>query len=94
MWTFTTWKGSRASDIMAFEIVAGLCVAYLGVAGFIAYFSLHGVDISSSLEADRFYAKSEYIENHLIYPMVWYCTVPDHLPILLCTYLIAYFIHT
>ena len=55
---------------MAFEIVAGLCVAYLGVAGFIAYFSLHGVDIYSSLEADRFYAKSEYIENHLIYPMV------------------------
>ena len=70
MWTFTTWKGSRASDILAFEIVAGLCVTYLGIAGFIAYFSLFGVDIYESLEVDRFYAKSSYIENHLIYPMV------------------------
>ena len=70
MWTFTTWKGSRASDIMAFEIVAGLCVAYLGIAGFIAYFSLFSVDIYGTLEVDRFYAKSTYIENYLIYPMV------------------------
>jgi len=71
-WSFATRKGSRASDIMAFEIVAGACVTYLGIAGFIAYFSLFGVDEVSNLEKNKFYGKSDYVVNHLIYPMISY----------------------
>ena len=77
---------------MAFEIVAGLCVTYLGIAGFIAYFSLFGVDIYASLEADRFYAKSAYIENHLVYPMVRCPYFLSSLP-LSCTFISESFIN-
>jgi hypothetical protein len=75
LWNFKTRGGSRASDIMAFEIVAGLCVAYLATAGFIGTFGLFG--FSNELErlqkaSNHFYASSQYVEDHLVYPMIAY----------------------
>lgn len=66
-------KGSRGSDIMAFEIVAGVCVLYLCVAGIIGYFELFGVKPfpTNNLE-DYYYTRSSYIENHLLTPMLSY----------------------
>lgn len=67
VWDFKTRKGSRASDIMAFELVAGFCVTYLGVAGCYGWYK-----DSESLSNDKFYGSSEFVVNHLIYPMISY----------------------
>ena len=71
-WNFKTRRGSRASDIMAFQIVAGLCVIYLSGAGIIGYFSLFGVNEYERLSKDPWFGKSAFIENHLLYPMISY----------------------
>ena len=73
IWKFRTWKGSRASDIMAFEIVAILIVCYLGGAGIIGEFGLFGVDEYSHLVEDKFYGRSEYVENHLVVHIIFKC---------------------
>lgn len=65
-------SNTRASDDMAFEIVAGFCVAYLAAAGIIGTFSLFGVDELSHLKKDPFYAESAFVVNHLCYPMFFY----------------------
>ena len=57
---------------MAFEIVAGLCVTYLGCAGIVGYYSLLGVEDIVKLDQNKFYARSTFVENHLIYPMISY----------------------
>jgi len=62
---------SRASDDMAFEIVAGGCCVYLAAAGLVGTFSIFGVELTH-LQKDIFYAKSEFVINHLCYPMLWY----------------------
>lgn len=73
MWPEKTRKGSRASDIMAFEIMAGLCVLYLAVMGTIAYFDLvPGKFDYDDAKADIFYGKSKFVEDHLIAPMISY----------------------
>ena len=74
IWKFTTWKGSRASDIMAFEIVAMLLVCYLGIAGIIAEFGLFGVDEYTHLSKDKFYGRSEYVEHHLVRTSIYLFT--------------------
>lgn len=63
---------TRASDFLAFEIVAGACVLYLAAAGFIIQFSLFGVEDMSLLEADFFYADSKFMRHHIIFPMISY----------------------
>lgn len=70
MWDFKTRGGSRASDIMAFEIVAGISVTYLGLAGVIVTFGLLGVTDGIELSKDIYYKKSQFIVEHLIYPMI------------------------
>ena len=72
LWDFQTRKKSRASDIMAFEIVAGICVTYLGIAGIIGYYSLLNVQVFDKLVDDKFYGRSDFVVNHLIYPMICY----------------------
>jgi hypothetical protein len=67
-WKFSTRKGSRASDIMAFEIVAGFSVLYLGSAGLVGHFNFLENDISQ-LQLTGFYGRSRFVENHLLYPM-------------------------
>lgn len=64
--------GSRMSDVMAFLIVAGLSVTYLGIAGVLAY-TTDVVDLKA-MEADPFYRGEEFVTNHLIIPMVMYQT--------------------
>lgn len=63
---------TRASDDMAFELVAGFCVTYLAAAGFIGSYSLFGVDDFPKLMSNEFYGDSEFVRNHLIYPMINY----------------------
>ena len=74
LWNFKTRRGSRASDIMAFEIVAGLCVLYLAVAGVIGSFGLFGFpnEYARLRDLDKFYARSTFVEDHLVYPMISY----------------------
>ena len=67
-----TRDGSRSSDMMAFLVVAGGCVTYLAAAGFILFYSLFEVNDYNKLEANHFYGRSEFLENHLIYPMLAY----------------------
>jgi hypothetical protein len=63
---------TRASDDMAFEIVAGFCVTYLAVAGFVGRYNLFGVDEYRRLEKDPFFGESEFVRNHLSTPMIFY----------------------
>jgi hypothetical protein len=70
LWEFKTRKGGRSSDIMAFELCALVSVTYLGIAGVIGQYDLFGVEESVALSTNMFYAKSSFVENHLIYPMV------------------------
>ena len=72
LWKEPTRRGSRSSDIMAFQIIAGLCCVYLAFGGFIAYFELFGVKAYSLVVKDKYYGRSEFIENHLLYPMMSY----------------------
>lgn len=70
VWNFKTRAGALTSDIMAFELCATISVTYLGVAGLMATFDLFGVEESVALSTDMFYAKSTFVEEHLIYPMI------------------------
>lgn len=69
-----TRKGNRGSDIIAVEVVSCVCMAYCGVVGLCGFFNLFGVmdniDVYSGI--GRFYARSEYIEYKLVYPMLCY----------------------
>lgn len=71
LFDFKTWKGSRASDILAFELIAGFSVTYLGVWGLICKFNLLDLeDLRQISTSSDFYARSTTIENHIIYPMM------------------------
>jgi hypothetical protein len=79
LWDFKTAKGLRGSDFMAFLIVAGSCVTYMSVGGVIGKFGFFNVDCIGDLERSvksgtdpTFYGRSEFIENHVIYPMLAY----------------------
>lgn len=69
-WDFPTRKGGLTSDIMAFEFSALISVIYLGVAGVLGSYDLFGVQESVALGSDMFYARSKFVEEHLVYPMV------------------------
>ena len=72
VWEFKTRGGARASDIMAFQIVAGFCVVWLTAVGFIGRFNLFGVNEYAKLLADPWWGRSSFIENYLLYPMISY----------------------
>jgi hypothetical protein len=64
-------KGSRGSDILAFCIVATLCVIFFSVAGFIGFFGLsERVDNLEGINKDRMYATSSYVIDNLVFPML------------------------
>jgi hypothetical protein len=60
------------SDIMAFEIVAGICVTYLGIVGTLGLFHLYSEFDMTELEANKFYGRAQFVEDHLIMPMISY----------------------
>lgn len=70
-WSYPTKKGSRTSDLVAFEIVSGLCVIYIASCGIIGWFELIN---SIDAKPKTFFSKSTFIENHLIYPMMSFQT--------------------
>jgi hypothetical protein len=66
-------KGSRGSDILAFSIVAAVCVAYLFIAGLIGFFGLSPmVDNLEGINADRLYGTSSYVTEYIVFPMLCY----------------------
>jgi hypothetical protein len=68
-------KGSRGSDILAFSIVASLCVAYFSIVGFIGYFGLSPlVDNLDGINENRLYATSTYVVDYIVFPMLCYQT--------------------
>jgi hypothetical protein len=64
--------GCRGSDIAAFELVASLFVSYVTVTGTLGFFNLFGVVDNTEIFADQFYARSTYVEDYLVYPMLCY----------------------
>jgi hypothetical protein len=56
---------------MAYEIVSGLCCTYLFTAG--AYFTLIHPD-NAYMMREHLFTRSEFIENHLLFPMLVYQT--------------------
>jgi hypothetical protein len=57
---------------MAFEIVAGLCVTYLGIIGTLAIFHLNPDFDMEEIEKDKLYGRAQFVEDHLIMPMLSY----------------------
>ncbi len=71
LWKFETRKGTRTSDIIAFEIAAGISVLYLGCAGVIISQGWFGTGPElARLQKDMLHTKSDFVINHLVYPMV------------------------
>lgn len=62
----------EGSDIMAFEIVAGICVTYLGIVGTLATFNLYPEFNTKDIDNDKFYGRAQFVEDHLIMPMLSY----------------------
>lgn len=68
-------KGTRTSDFVAFEIVAGSILTFMSYIGFTAWFDLGGPDAEISYLAvvdNKFYGNADFITNHLIIPMLCY----------------------
>lgn len=67
--------GTRGSDYLAFDIVAGCSLTFLSVVGFISWFSLLGEDSeysSSVVFGDKFYGSADFITHHIVIPMLSY----------------------
>jgi hypothetical protein len=71
LWSGHTIKGDRRSHVMAFEIVSGLCCTYLFTTG--AYFALFHPEYTH-MRREPLFARSEFVENHLLLPMLVYQT--------------------
>lgn len=65
-------KGSRGSDIVAFALVACILVTYVTIAGILGWWNLFDVLDTTNIYENKFYGRSTYVENHLVYPMVCY----------------------
>jgi len=57
---------------MSFQIVAGACLAYMGTVGFLVWFRLHPEWDITPLELDRFHGHADFVETHLLLPMLAY----------------------
>ncbi len=68
MFVERTKKDGNANDLMAFLITALFCVMYIPVASFMAFFN----GSYAMLEDNRFYGRSEFVENHLLFPMFFF----------------------
>lgn len=67
--------GTRASDYVSFDVVAGSTLTFMSYVGFIAWFNMHGTDAEFSylhVAENKFYGEADFITNHLIIPMLSY----------------------
>jgi hypothetical protein len=67
--------GTRASDYVTFDIVAGSTLTFMSYVGFTAWFTLHGHEAEFShftVVDNKFYGEADFITNHLIIPMLCY----------------------
>jgi hypothetical protein len=66
--------GTKLCDVAAFLAVAFFCVTYLGFAGLIAFTGFNGNTVYDDLKGDdmRIHGRSDWVENHLVYPMIGY----------------------
>lgn len=71
-WPEKARKGSRRSDIMAFQITAFGCLAYMSMIGMASWFGLCAHWDMGPLIDDRFHGRAEFIETHLLIPMLSY----------------------
>lgn len=71
-WPKPAEKGTRLSDIMAFEIVAGVTLAYMGIAGSIIWFQLNPNWDYTGIVEDKYLGYSKHVEDHLLMPMLTY----------------------
>lgn len=72
LWPEPARRGSRKSDIMAFQIVGFMCVTYLGIAGVMAWFNLNSDWNFSSLANDHVNGHEQFVEDHFLIPMLCY----------------------
>jgi hypothetical protein len=68
----TSKKGSKLADVMAFEIISLLICAYLGIIGLIGWFELNGSWDYSFYNENKFYTRSEWVQDYLLLPMFCY----------------------
>lgn len=74
------WKGEKSvrggmemSHVVAFMAVSLYCCAYISMAGLTLYLGLFGVDEQYTLlTQNMFYARSIFVEKHLLMPMFCY----------------------
>ena len=71
-WPKLADKGTRLSDMMAFEIVAGIVLAYMGISGTIIWFQLNPNWDVTSINQDKYLGYSKHVEDHLLMPMLTY----------------------
>lgn len=71
-WPGKARKGSRLSDVMAFQIVAFICLTYMAGVGTVAWFHLYGPWDMSSLTADHYLGHEQFVIDHLLVPMFCY----------------------
>ena len=64
--------GSALSDVASFIMVAGACVLYLSCSGIYVWTGINGNTVYADLDKDHMYGRSEWTENHLVYPMLGY----------------------
>ncbi len=64
-------KGSRVSDLLAYELTCLLIILYLVTAGIIGWFELFDVNIEEA-KSDPFFGRSTYVISHLISPLAAY----------------------
>ncbi len=69
-------SGTRRSDMIAYQVTSSVPTAYMAAMGFISIFELFGVDdmYTEPLLSDKYYAKSDFIINEILYPMLVYQT--------------------
>lgn len=67
-------KGCRGSDIIALEIVSGVCVLWVASAGILGFFNFFDVMDNHEIytTAGKFYARSIFVEENLVVPMLCY----------------------
>lgn len=65
-------RGGTLNDIMAFEIIAGLCVCYLASTGCYIWFDIGNNGIYNELLKDPIYGFSDVVQNHLAIPMIFF----------------------
>jgi hypothetical protein len=72
-WLPATKRGTAGADVMAYEVVSGVICVYIGFFGTISWLNLcPDRGDFESIEADRWYGRSEFFERHLCIPLLVY----------------------